>query len=264
MNRYMTHKYKWRQTAHGVAGILMVVLTLLGFTIVFDMAGWEIMFDEPHSKVANPTVWVGILTALGGLIAVTMRGKSGTPEYEWNSAKWQTMVKAHRVFGYVVLLFANVVTMTLGINCKWYPDMIGMVFGVAVLNLLVLGTFLFVMEMNHMHILEQEDAWTMPAKPMSATEFDRAVLTGRKYVLLDNVVLDLEPFMKHHPGGEFVLRQNIGRNITKFFLGSYSLEGNLVPNGPDRRVTHSNYARKIANDLIVGYFESQKYPTSTV
>jgi hypothetical protein len=52
--------------------------------------------------------------------------------------------------------------------------------------------------------------------------------------------------------------------VTKFFLGSYSLEGNLVPGGPDRRHTHSNYARKIANDLIVGYLESQKHPTVTV
>jgi hypothetical protein len=60
------------------------------------------------------------------------------------------MVKVHRFFGYLVLLFANTATMTLGINCKWYDkDMIGMVIGVSVLNIMLIATFFLVMEMNH-------------------------------------------------------------------------------------------------------------------
>lgn len=47
------------------------------------------------------------------------------------------------------------------------------------------------------------------------------------------------------------MKHNIGKNISKYFHGSYSLEGNLVPNGKDRRVAHSNYARKIVNQLII-------------
>jgi hypothetical protein len=163
----------------------------------------------------------------------------------------------------LVIIFANIVTMSYGINCKWWdPGMYGMVVGVVTLNLLLVITFIFTMEMQHWKVLGEEDAWTKPAQLMTAQEFDRAIQTGRKYVLLDNVVLDVDPFLKHHPGGQFVIKHNIGRNITKFFIGSYSLEGNLTPG--DRRHTHSNYARKIANDLIVGYFDVPQYPTMTV
>jgi hypothetical protein len=77
MNRYMKHHYKWRQTAHSISGIIMVVLSILGFIIVFDMYQWQIVFNQPHARIANPTVWVGILTALGGLTAFMIRSKSG-------------------------------------------------------------------------------------------------------------------------------------------------------------------------------------------
>jgi len=45
-------------------------------------------------------------------------------------------------------------------------------------------------------------------------------------VILDEMVLDLAPFIDHHPGGKFSLVQNIGRDISKFFYGGYSLENN--------------------------------------
>lgn len=61
-----------------------------------------------------------------------------------------------------------------------------------------------------------------------------------------------------------MLKHNVGRNISKFFHGSYSLEGNLVPMGMDRRWTHSNYARKIANRLIIANIEVANYPSKTV
>ena len=86
---------------------------------------------------------------------------------------------------------------------------------------------------------------------MSTEEFEAEVAKGRQLAILEDVIVDLAPYYKDHPGGAFVLRHNVGRNISKFFYGSYSLEGNLVPGGPDRRWVHSNYARKIVNKIIV-------------
>lgn len=74
-------------------------------------------------------------------------------------------------------------------------------------------------------------------------------------MIIDEVVVDVGPYIQHHPGGRFVLRHNIGNNVSKFFHGSYSLEGNLVPGGPDRRVVHSNYARKIVNQLVIAQLD---------
>ena len=57
--------------------------------------------------------------------------------------------------------------------------------------------------------------------------------------------------MWSHPGGTFSLKHNIGRDVSKFFHGGYSLENiGTVPN-----VTHSYNAKLIANDLIIGRLE---------
>ena len=57
--------------------------------------------------------------------------------------------------------------------------------------------------------------------------------------------------MYEHPGGTFSLSQNIGRDISKFFYGGYSLENKIKV--PEHR--HSNDARMIVNDLIIGRLE---------
>jgi len=71
-------------------------------------------------------------------------------------------------------------------------------------------------------------------------------------VLLDDMVLDIEDFAYTHPGGAFLLEYNIGRDISKFFYGSYALDGNnSKPGMPNNKYAHSNIARKWANKLAV-------------
>lgn len=66
-------------------------------------------------------------------------------------------------------------------------------------------------------------------------------------MILDDLILDVSGFKKTHPGGKFVLEHNIGRDISKFFYGGYTLE-NSWGNKPN---THSSVARRIVNGLIV-------------
>lgn len=42
---------------------------------------------------------------------------------------------------------------------------------------------------------------------------------GRKLILLDDLVLDVEGYMFVHPGGKFLIENNVGRDISKFFYG---------------------------------------------
>jgi cytochrome b involved in lipid metabolism len=72
-------------------------------------------------------------------------------------------------------------------------------------------------------------------------------------VVLDDLVLDVSQFLNLHPGGRFVIRQNIGRDVSKFFFGGYNLDGNLT--GIKHGYTHSNYARLIVNDLAIAIYE---------
>lgn len=60
-------------------------------------------------------------------------------------------------------------------------------------------------------------------KQMTAAEVAAEVKTGRNLVLMDNLVLDFTDYKYFHPGGKFVLTKCIGRDISKFFYGGYTL-----------------------------------------
>ena len=90
---------------------------------------------------------------------------------------------------------------------------------------------------------------------MSREEFDQSILEFKKYVILDDRVIDLTDYIDSHPGGRFVLNHCVGKDVSKFFYGGYSLEGNLggsIAKGHN----HSYYARRIANDLTIAIFEA--------
>jgi cytochrome b involved in lipid metabolism len=87
-------------------------------------------------------------------------------------------------------------------------------------------------------------------------EFNALVAKGRKLVILDNLVLDVEQFLIRHPGGCFTIRHNIGKDISKFFNGGYSLDGNLVVNLRGHK--HTNLARMIVNELVIARYGDQK------
>jgi hypothetical protein len=94
----------------------------------------------------------------------------------------------------------------------------------------------------------QEMPFTHPDKVISNDEFEHRVQKGEQLVILDDLVLDVSGFAKVHPGGAFMLRQTVGRDISKYFYGGYSLETEDFP----KPWTHSNMARKVVNSIIVG------------
>ncbi len=77
-------------------------------------------------------------------------------------------------------------------------------------------------------------------------EFNQRLAEGENLALIEDLVVDLSKYKFNHPGGKFVLEHNIGRDISKFFYGSYMLENDLKPH------VHSNIARNIVNELTVG------------
>ena len=70
---------------------------------------------------------------------------------------------------------------------------------------------------------------------------------GCKLVLLDDLVLDIRSYMNSHPGGKFLLKHNIGRDVSKFFHGGHTLENINYVNTH----THSALAKKVANKLAI-------------
>ena len=98
---------------------------------------------------------------------------------------------------------------------------------------------------------------------MSKQEFDDAVAAGRKLVILDDHVLDIEQFIDQHPGGRFTMSHNIGRDVSKFFYGGYSLEGNMGRK-PAEGYLHSTFAKMVANNLAIARYQPEVATARTV
>lgn len=67
-------------------------------------------------------------------------------------------------------------------------------------------------------------------------------------------MVDLSKFKFSHPGGKFVIEHNVGRDISKFFYGSYMLENDMDPH------LHSNIARRIVNEITIGRLKENVFP----
>ncbi len=80
---------------------------------------------------------------------------------------------------------------------------------------------------------------------MTTDEFNKNLNEQKmSLVILDDLVLEVSDYMGYHPGGKFLIEHNIGRDISKFFYGGYSQDGNLIANGAASMIyRHSNLAR---------------------
>jgi len=87
--------------------------------------------------------------------------------------------------------------------------------------------------------LETAAVFVKPELTLNRTEFDQRIASGEQLVILDDLVLDVSRFMSEHPGGTFLIKHNIGRDISKFYYGGYALE-NRANQQP---YTHSNLSR---------------------
>jgi hypothetical protein len=85
------------------------------------------------------------------------------------------------------------------------------------------------------------------------SDFKKRVAGGEQLVIVDDLVLDISKFKLSHPGGKFSLEYNIGRDVSKFFYGGYSLENG----GGSSPHIHSNIARCIVNSLVIARLEEK-------
>ena len=79
---------------------------------------------------------------------------------------------------------------------------------------------------------------------ISVQQFTRRVKEGHKLVILDDMVLNTENF--DHPGGQYLLDYNIGRDISKFFYGGYAL------NSSYKEFEHPQSSLLLVNQLKIG------------
>lgn len=79
----------------------------------------------------------------------------------------------------------------------------------------------FIAEIIFQIYKRRETLFKVPSVIISKDDFKKRVSNGERLMILDDFVIDLKSFLMNHPGGKFVLEQNIGRDISKFFYGGY-------------------------------------------
>lgn len=110
----------------------------------------------------------------------------------------------------------------------------------------------------------QKDEFIKPTDSMTEAEFEEKIKNGEELWIMDDLVLNLKDFTRWHPGGEFVIKYTVGRDVSKYFYGSYALDhnsGNPAASEMDvPKWTHTNIARKIVNELAVARLVKEPTP----
>ena len=247
-NRYLRHKWKWRQLLHSVLGFISLLLFGTGTLIAFQASGW-IFSVSFHAIIGRVAVILGLFLVFAGIFTSYIKFKR---PMEWNTNKKLCLSKCHGIFGYLVILLSQLVVAA-GLNNYFaYLEedqkgyiLIGLSTAFFILAILV-GEIIYQMNMR------KDVPFIKSVNKISVMEFERRVEYGELLVILDELVLDVSKFVELHPGGQFVIKHNAGRDISKFFYGGYSLEGNIGAAKPAKGYVHSPYARMIINDLVIG------------
>lgn len=90
-----------------------------------------------------------------------------------------------------------------------------------IIDIIVFFGLLGLMEFFHRRNQQDYVPYNEYKYEMSSEEFYTRISNGEKLVLLNDMVLNVSKYMFNHPGGKFVIAQNVGRDITKFFYGGY-------------------------------------------
>lgn len=115
-------------------------------------------------------------------------------------------------------------------------------------SIVVFFSVAFTLEVIFRIIRKKETPFKKPSLDITCEEFENLIKNGKKLVILDDLVLDVSSYMKEHPGGKFLVETNIGRDISKFFYGGYSMEN--YSTGKPKLNIHSNIARLQVNTIV--------------
>jgi hypothetical protein len=213
-----------------------------------------------HPCTGFATFFIAIVVIIMGMVTMLKR-KFIAKDWQTKNVVWWAYLHSYVAY---FLIFLSQVAVTLGIAIYW-KGTLQLPYGILLccLNFFGFWGFLIFAELRHRKILAREDPFTKVQVSMSEKEFHMLVSQGRKLVILDEFVLDVEKYISWHPGGVFLLTHNIGRDISKFFHGGYSLEDNLGGQ-PAAGHPHSNQARIVVNKLIIAQFQKEIEVQSTI
>ena len=255
--RYMKKTWKLSHYLHICLGYAVLILTVIMAIKVYNKATFESIHNVIGSLAVVLTVVVSVTGSFTAAVMQFYRGDKPWSKRE----KVELVARIHRYFGYLMLFVGNVAVMTgaghyYGEKMKGDERRILGVFSMLVFCILVVifEAIYRIRNRYSLGLVNTPSERNGKSKKMSVSTVNALVNEGRKLVIFDNLVLDLNGFEKIHPGGKFNLIHNLGRDISKFFLGGYT----LINKDGKRPHTHSQAALDIVQSLVIGIIEDQE------
>ena len=242
---------------HALLGCAVLGVTLVWSMKILDYFDWEFNTDV-HSIAGFISVILCLIVALSGTLTASL-AQFYNGDKAWTPKEKVTKVgKFHKWAGYFMLFIGNATAMT-GIG-HYFGDIVEDE-SMQPVGIISLCTFcLLVMIFECFYRRTNSKADMIVGTPscdrntgnkimvQTSEQIDKGVAAGIPLLIFDNLILNLNGYEKLHPGGKFVLKQNFGRDISKFFNGGYSLM-----QGPGIKPHHhSAHALSILKGLIVG------------
>ena len=91
---------------------------------------------------------------------------------------------------------------------------------------------------------------------ISQHDYEQRIEKGEKLATLDNIVFDMKSYIDEHPGGAFVMKVCVGKDVGRYTNGSYIIEKNGMCQKPH---LHSNYALGIIQKLAIAKIQPSSY-----
>ncbi|CDW78413.1 cytochrome b5-like heme steroid binding domain containing protein [Stylonychia lemnae] len=243
-NRYLKIFWKWNKYVHYVCGMLIVITTFVMGYLALQKRKFKIEREYHHATGFGCFVGVGLLPIGGFVVAILLN------TLRWNTGFVLKMKLGHKIFGYTLIALSQFAILTGGLKWSSFNNDNN---PYVIIHICLYFLVLIVCEGIYYKFQERENNFIEPKVTILRSEFKKRVAGGEQLVILDDLVLDISKFKLSHPGGKFLLDYNIGRDISKFFYGGYTLEngGGCSPH------SHSNMARCIVNTLVIARLEEK-------
>lgn len=229
---------------HRISGLTIAVITLIFAIWAWSKIGpngWKILNNE-HSYFVFPVLFLILVIMAGGIATRSQLRRS-----VWNTKRALNVKWAHKIAAYLVILSAYC-AIYYGIlfyrqNPKHPSD-----FPLEWVQVVTVALVVVVLELVYrLYCLREKEFDDSNVPHITLEDFKARVKNGEKLVILDQFVLDVSWWAGEHPGGTFSIEFNVGRDVSKYFHGGYSLE---TKDGVSNHA-HSGDARKVVDRLIV-------------
>eukprot|EP00347_Sterkiella_histriomuscorum_P007376 403349177 len=238
--RYMQIFYKFNHYLHMAIGTMITGFTIAMSILAFKYYDYRLR-DNLHSKLGYAVLILSGIILLSGFFLYFMKYK-----LKWRTPYLKAIKFNHKVLGYGLIVISQI-SILLGVqayNKRYERDDYDLGIGHIVLFFGLLLICEVIYRVQRKRLVEYA-----PVKvTMTNKEFKEHIKNGKQYVVLDDLVVDVDQFQFNHPGGTFLINHFIGQDISKYFYGAYQLENYTAKK---TNHTHSAIAVHQINKLIV-------------